>query len=230
MAIKTPSEYRNMEFVNLMKELSRLYKPYRYVEIGVKNGYTFNRMISDPWIEDAIAVDINPDWLRNDITPKTTGPAALGEVVASDGVLKCCMTSDDFAYQYPDMKRPDYWIDFLFIDGDHKYESVRKDFENLSKFVRPFTGLIFLHDTYPVKKELAVEGYCYNAWKAAWYISRYAKTKYNCEIVTLPGPWAGLSIIRMLKKTEHMHWQKSSIKLTCLLSHMLCMMMIQKQQ
>lgn len=36
-------------------------------------------------------------------------------------------------------------IDVLFIDGDHRYEGVRADFEAYSPFVRP-GGLIALHD------------------------------------------------------------------------------------
>jgi predicted O-methyltransferase YrrM len=36
-------------------------------------------------------------------------------------------------------------IDFLFIDGDHRYEGVRADFESYSRLVRP-GGLIALHD------------------------------------------------------------------------------------
>jgi cephalosporin hydroxylase len=36
-------------------------------------------------------------------------------------------------------------IDVLFIDGDHRYEGVKQDFENYKKFVRD-GGLILLHD------------------------------------------------------------------------------------
>jgi len=39
-------------------------------------------------------------------------------------------------------------IDFLFIDGDHSYEGVRKDFEIYSQFVRK-RGLIAFHDIIP---------------------------------------------------------------------------------
>jgi len=37
-------------------------------------------------------------------------------------------------------------IDLLFIDGDHHYEAVRRDFEDWYPFVRP-GGLIVLHDS-----------------------------------------------------------------------------------
>ena len=37
-------------------------------------------------------------------------------------------------------------IDLIFIDGDHSYEGVKRDWELFSPFVRPFGGVIF-HDT-----------------------------------------------------------------------------------
>jgi predicted O-methyltransferase YrrM len=41
-------------------------------------------------------------------------------------------------------------IDFIFIDGDHHYEAVKKDFENYGKYVRK-GGVIAFHDiqSYP---------------------------------------------------------------------------------
>jgi predicted O-methyltransferase YrrM len=39
-------------------------------------------------------------------------------------------------------------LDFLFIDGDHSYEGVRRDFEDYGPLVRP-GGLIGLHDIAP---------------------------------------------------------------------------------
>ena len=42
--------------------------------------------------------------------------------------------------------RQDIKIDFLFIDGDHSYEGVKKDFELYSKIISD-NGTIVLHDT-----------------------------------------------------------------------------------
>jgi predicted O-methyltransferase YrrM len=44
-------------------------------------------------------------------------------------------------------------LDFLFIDGDHAYESVRRDFELYAPLVRP-GGLIAIHDIVPGEEEL----------------------------------------------------------------------------
>jgi cephalosporin hydroxylase len=40
----------------------------------------------------------------------------------------------------------DVLIDFLFIDGDHRYWGVKKDFQNYEPLVRP-GGMIAFHDT-----------------------------------------------------------------------------------
>jgi predicted O-methyltransferase YrrM len=39
-------------------------------------------------------------------------------------------------------------VDFLFIDGDHRYDGVRRDFESYAPLVRP-GGLIAIHDIVP---------------------------------------------------------------------------------
>jgi len=39
-------------------------------------------------------------------------------------------------------------VDFLFIDGDHRYESVNRDFELYSSLVRP-GGIVAFHDVSP---------------------------------------------------------------------------------
>ena len=53
-------------------------------------------------------------------------------------------TSVDAYYDF--FVRQDIKIDFLFIDGDHSYEGVKKDFELYSKIISD-NGIIVLHDT-----------------------------------------------------------------------------------
>jgi predicted O-methyltransferase YrrM len=163
-----------------MCELIRLFEPHTYVEIGVKKGHTFN--VISPLVKRAVAVDINE----------------MSTIVARPNVEICRMTSLEFARQWNDP------IDLLFIDADHRKESVLADFDALSPFVQEGTGLILLHDTYPAAEYLLADGYCSNAWEAAFEIRK--KRKYSdFEIVTLPGPYAGLSIIRKAKR--HLAWQ-----------------------
>jgi predicted O-methyltransferase YrrM len=173
--MKVPIEYKQMEFKNLLIELVKLFKPKTYMEIGVKKGYTFNAIA--PLVQRAIAVDINP------FTP-----------MYKDNTQFYNLSSFYFYKLWKEKESNS--IDFLFIDANHKYDAVLLDFFRFSSFVPLHTGLIFLHDTYPIKEELLSDGYCSTAWKAAKAIHKIYKNKF--EIVTLPGPWAGLSIIRKI--------------------------------
>jgi predicted O-methyltransferase YrrM len=53
-------------------------------------------------------------------------------------------------------------LDFLFIDGDHSYSGVKKDFEDYSPFVGP-GGIIAFHDI--VKREIEPEIEVWRFWK-----------------------------------------------------------------
>jgi hypothetical protein len=53
-------------------------------------------------------------------------------------------TSEDAYYNF--FVPQDIKIDFLFIDGDHSYEGVKRDFELYSTLMNP-KGIIVLHDT-----------------------------------------------------------------------------------
>lgn len=154
-----------------MEEFARLLDVHTYVEIGILNGDTIARIA--PHVERAVGVDIRK--------PKRTGFEFFHG------------TSSHFISQWNSQ------IDMLLIDGDHSKESVQSDFYGLIPYVTPNTGLVFLHDTYPVKPELLKPQFCGNAWEVAKEI----RLRKDIEIVTIPGPWAGLSIIRKLQNFKH---------------------------
>ena len=68
-------------------------------------------------------------------------------------------TSDDF---FRDLKFPP--VGLAFIDGDHHYEAVKRDFDNIFRLLVPH-GVIFLHDTWPPSEESIVNDYCSTAYK-----------------------------------------------------------------
>jgi len=176
--MKTPAEYRNTEFAGLMIELAKLYKPTIYVELGVKRGYMVTQMA--PYVEQVIGVDINPI------------PVNIANLT------KIHSTTLEYAKT---LEGREPFIDLLFIDAGHSRESVLEDFFTFLPYVRPGTGLVLLHDTHPVLPELLEPGYCNDAWKAADYIHNLT----TLEICTLPGPWAGLSIVRR-RSDHHLSW------------------------
>lgn len=181
---------RKQEFVPLMKFFIEMYEPDVYVEIGVEAGYTFNQI--SPLVKEAYAVDIRPMFKINQL----------------DNVKVCRMSSIDFAEKWNKGRwGKDKKIDLLFIDADHRRDAVLFDFNFLSRFVVPGTGLVLLHDTYPSSQNLLKDGWCSNAWEAAEEIFRNKNKYRDWEIVTLPGPWAGLSILRNVSQ-GHLHWLK----------------------
>lgn len=55
-------------------------------------------------------------------------------------------------------------IGLAFIDGEHHYEFVKRDFENIFKLLVP-DGYIFIHDTHPDSEELVLGDYCADSYK-----------------------------------------------------------------
>lgn len=179
--MKTPKEYKEMEFAGVMIELAKLFKPEFYVELGVRKGATLLKMA--PYVKRAVGVDINPVAFN-----------------PPDNVSTYKCSTLDFAQGQKSES-----IDFLFIDADHDPAAVLADLKAFLPKVKTGTGLIFLHDTHPIMQELTDPGYCNNAWKAADMVF-HGNGYPNLEIVTLPGPWAGLSILRK-RGTHHLSWQ-----------------------
>ena len=170
---------RRHEHVDLILELVKLFKPKTYVELGVQHGHTFNAVTALKVVENAIAVDLK-----------------IRGIKMRPGVDCYEMSTQKFISLWEDP------IDMLFIDADHSYYQVKNDFFKILDKVRRYTGLVLLHDTYPLK-ELAIEGRCGDAWKFAKELHEFYR---RIEIVTLPGPTAGMSIVRIVG-LKHMEWE-----------------------
>ncbi len=176
------------EFLPLMIEIARLMKPKIYIELGVRKGNTFRALA--PFAGYSIAVD------------KERG--RIPEVIKAGKLKRAAffqMKTDEFAQIWSGKPEP---IDLLFIDADHEKEQVLKDFDNFSPFLKEETGLICMHDTLPANPELLRPGKCGTAWKAAWEI-RTAKKYEGFEVLTLPGNWVGLTLVRKSKK--QLYWK-----------------------
>jgi hypothetical protein len=82
-----------------------------------------------------------------------------------------------------------------FIDGDHNYEQVQKDFYNLLPHIVD-DGYILLHDTYPPSAEYVDENRCGTVYKLRQEIEQQTK---QLDVLTLPRGTAmgvGLTIVR----------------------------------
>jgi len=77
-------------------------------------------------------------------------------------------------------------IDFLFIDGDHTYEGVRRDFEIYSKFVDK--GIIAFHDIVPHLSKLGVG-------VSKFWLETKNKFSYEEIVKDWNQGWAGIGVI-----------------------------------
>lgn len=106
-----------------------------------------------------------------------------------DGVDFYNMTTDDFFKVNNDN------FDVIFIDADHKFESVKKDLENSLKILNEF-GIIILHDTDPIHEKLVENIYCSDSYKIVTYI--YSEHP-ELNIITFPINETGLSFVMRRK-------------------------------
>jgi hypothetical protein len=81
-----------------------------------------------------------------------------------------------------------------FIDGDHRYEQVLKDFVNIFDHIVE-NGYIFLHDTLPPSKEWEVPSKCGTVYKLRRDIE---ETWTNVDVFTFPHSAfdVGLTMVR----------------------------------
>lgn len=97
-------------------------------------------------------------------------------------------------------------IALSFIDGDHNYKQVKKDFYNvLERIVND--GYIILHDTYPKSEEYINENKCGDVYKFRQEIEQ----DNRFDILTLPRGAAmdvGLTIIRKKDSENLKFFQK----------------------
>lgn len=90
-------------------------------------------------------------------------------------------------------------LDLVFIDADHSYAAVKRDFEEVWPFVEE-QGLVLLHDTFPEGKWEEAPGYSGDSWRFAVELR-----ERGFECVTLPIP-PGLTIVRKRDK-GHLAWR-----------------------
>lgn len=142
------------DFVDLCNKFYEKDRPV-IMEIGTYYGATlacFITMQMESGCEDPIIISVdNASYpvKRNENVYKTTIINSLKNIGCSVDNLHL-MVADSHTKECEDTVvgiLNGRKIDFLFIDGDHSYEGVKKDFEIFSKYVA-VGGIIAFHDVY----------------------------------------------------------------------------------
>lgn len=112
-------------------------------------------------------------------------------------------TSNEF---FASMVIPD--IALVFIDGDHMYEQVLKDFVNSFEVLVP-GGFVFFHDLFPKNEEETAFNRSGNG-----YLFRKELETWPFDVFTFPyGSWdAGLTMVRKSIESESKYRKNGRIK------------------
>ncbi|MFA5152802.1 MAG: class I SAM-dependent methyltransferase [Clostridia bacterium] len=85
--------------------------------------------------------------------------------------------------------------DIIYIDADHNFESVKKDFINSLKVLNA-GGTILIHDTDPNEAKLLDPQYCNDSYKIVDWIKENYK---DLDVLVLPADEPGLTLVRRSK-------------------------------
>ena len=173
----------------LVAAMSIVMQPEVYVEIGIYKGETWTKchnfcgevhLVDPAPLDQHYHAPIHPDKrdLRN--------------------VFFYDETSDEF---FSHFKKK---IDLIFIDGDHSYKSVKKDFNNAIKLLNP-NGMILLHDTDPVSAEYITGGSHGGCGDVHIFLEELNEAD-EYSIITLPATEAGLTLVKRKGATRKSAW------------------------
>ena len=165
-----------MHHSEFIETLAAIYKPDYYLELGLYQGDTIRRVAKHTKTL-AVGVDTNL-------------------VSLSDPKIKIHQCTTDSFFQTSVYDNTTY--DMIFIDADHRFESVQKDLQN-SLYHLAEGGIIILHDTDPESDYLFNPGYCGDSYKIVDFIEQELP---ELNIVTLPIAEAGLSIVTRKNSTR----------------------------
>jgi predicted O-methyltransferase YrrM len=153
----------NSPHIFLIDQIANMLQPRVYVEVGIYECATLNRVAKHA--STAIAIDVNSD--------------SFGFVKRSN-VVKVHGTTREAE---PTLEQHSGQIDLVFIDGDHRIEAVRDDFDRLVPFVSP-TAIILIHDTWPKSVDYSADEYCSDSFLFPSELNQSAESRWNA--VTLP--------------------------------------------
>lgn len=156
------------------------YTPGHIVEIGVCESSIFFTKLAQKYDRKVYHCDIQQSVVTNCKTVEGYFSPERSEVY--------CCSSDDF---FRDVELPP--IALGFIDGDHNYEQVKKDFENLLPHVVD-NGYIFLHDTYPPSSEWLGPSACGTVFQFRQVLEQNAQI--DCFTFTRSAWDVGLTMVR----------------------------------
>jgi predicted O-methyltransferase YrrM len=180
------------EIISLLRYVKGI-KPKIVMEIGTARGGTlflFSRVVP----EDAVIISVDLyggeygggyPWWKIPLYRSFAMRKQIIHLIRED-------SHDENTLQKVKILLGDKQVDFLFIDGDHTYEGVKRDFELYSQIVKE-GGAIAFHDIVYTTPDVKCEVYkCWDEIKEKYEHSEFIEDRKQ--------NWAGIGIIRKKKK------------------------------
>jgi len=164
-----------MRHEQFLETLASLKRPDVYVELGIYQADVTNAIA--PYSQEVYCADI----------------VDASQYVKNDNIQFFHEDTEKFAIRWKTQIKKD--IDLIFIDADHSAEAVYKDVYNFITYLKKDTGLMILHDTWPLNKKQTAPGYSGDCYKATKRLKNALAD--SAEILTLPIPY-GLTLIRRI--------------------------------
>ena len=155
-----------MNYVDIIYAIVNSTNCKLYLELGCQFAITTRRMIAQN--RKVIGVDIKQQFNQGDF------------------FFFYAEKTDDFFKHFNE--KPD----IIFIDADHSFESVKKDFINSLKVLNE-GGTIIMHDTDPNSPHLLSKDYCADSYKIVDWIRENYK---DLDVIVLPADEPGLTLVR----------------------------------
>lgn len=163
-SIQSTLEYKQSEhYYNFLKYIVSLTNCQSYLELGVEYGLNIQEI--KKIVKTCVGVDITKN-------------------TKVEGFEFFQMTTDDFFNENQRM------FDIIFIDANHNFEQVKKDFNNSLNILNKY-GIIVIHDTDPIIEELITPYHCDDSYKIIDYIS----SNNDLNIITLPIQETGMTFV-----------------------------------
>lgn len=152
-------------------------------EFYSQNGYISLLINSIPNINNMSYLELGLDRGENFDTINTIDRTSVDS--NPNTVATYYLTTDEF-FNYNSRN-----FDIIFIDANHEYQQVLRDFQNSLVVCNRY---IFLHDMFPAKEEYIVSEKCGDAYKLLYYLIE--QQHLNAEIRTLNTD-CGLTVIKL---------------------------------
>jgi len=144
-------EWTRWGLLGILADYVLYYTSGNIIEVGVCETSIFFTQLATKHNRKAYHNDLQHSVIENCKTiPEYFGPNSQTYTMPSDQFFATTQ------FEFP--------IALIFIDGDHLYEQVKKDFDNALKLLQP-DGYIFLHDTLPPDSSWTNEGSCGTVYK-----------------------------------------------------------------